>query len=87
MNPSLYTPEEIAEKLTAGHHFLKTVMSKEKLFVLGGKDDLAAVTSFNRVRADRTSKQELDDLRAAIERDLRDAGISGLSVDRVRHSL
>jgi len=44
VNPSLYTPEEIAEKLAAGHHFLKTVMSKEKLFVLGGKDDLAAVT-------------------------------------------
>lgn len=38
--------------------------------------------SLNRVRAHRTSKQELDDLRAVIERDLRDAGISGLSADR-----
>lgn len=44
VNPSIYTPEEIAEKLATGHHFLDTVMSKEKLFVLGGKDDLAAVT-------------------------------------------
>lgn len=44
VNPSIYTPEEIAEKLAAGHHFLETVMSKEKLFVLGGKDDLAAAT-------------------------------------------
>lgn len=44
VNPSLYTSEEIAEKLAAGHHFLETVMSKEKLFVLGDTDDLAAAT-------------------------------------------
>ena len=36
----------------------------------------------NRVRAHRTSKQELDDLRGVIDRDLHDAGISGLSADR-----
>lgn len=44
VNPSIYTPKEIAEKLAAGHHFLTTVMSKEKLFVIGSKDDLAAIT-------------------------------------------
>lgn len=44
INPSIYSPEEIAEKLAMGHHFLRTVMSKEKLFVLGGKDDLAAAS-------------------------------------------
>jgi predicted nucleotidyltransferase len=44
VNPSIYTPQEIAEKLATGHHFLATVMSKEKLFVIGDKDDLAAVT-------------------------------------------
>ena len=43
MNPSVYAAEEIAEKLSGGHHFLE-VMSKEKLFVLGDKDDLAAAT-------------------------------------------
>jgi uncharacterized protein (UPF0332 family) len=36
----------------------------------------------NRVRAHTTSKRELDDLRTVIERDLNDAGISGLSADR-----
>lgn len=36
----------------------------------------------NRVRTHQTSKQELDDLRTVIERDLHDAGISGLSSDR-----
>ncbi|MGC8641394.1 MAG: nucleotidyltransferase domain-containing protein [Isosphaeraceae bacterium] len=44
VNPSIYTPEEIAEKLSLGHHFLGTVMSKEKLFVVGDEDDLAAAT-------------------------------------------
>jgi uncharacterized protein (UPF0332 family) len=36
----------------------------------------------NRVRTHTTSKRELDDLRTVIERDLNDAGISGLSADR-----
>jgi hypothetical protein len=36
----------------------------------------------NRVRTHKTSKQELDDLRTVIERDLNDAGITGLSADR-----
>jgi uncharacterized protein len=44
VNPSIYTSEEIAEKLASGHHFLGTVMSQEKVFVLGGMDDLAAAT-------------------------------------------
>jgi uncharacterized protein len=44
VNPSIYTPREIAAKLAGGHHFLETVMSREKLFVLGGKDELAAAT-------------------------------------------
>jgi hypothetical protein len=38
--------------------------------------------STNRIRAHRTSKRELDDLRTVIERDLSDAGIAGLSADR-----
>lgn len=44
INPSIYTPKEIAAKLAAGHHFLETVMRGEKLFVVGGKDELAAAT-------------------------------------------
>ncbi len=38
--------------------------------------------SLNRVRTHRTSKQELDDLRTVIERDLHDAAVPGLSADR-----
>lgn len=44
VNPSIYTADEIAKKLASGHHFLGTVMRKEKLFVFGGEDDLAAAT-------------------------------------------
>jgi hypothetical protein len=42
VNASIYTNDEVAEKLAAGHHFLTSVMSGEKLFVVGNADDLAA---------------------------------------------
>jgi uncharacterized protein len=42
VNPTLYTREEFATKLQAGHHFLKTVLDAEKLFILGELHDLAA---------------------------------------------
>ena len=41
VNPTLYTPSEISEKLNSKHHFLQTVFSEEKLFVVGDQDDLA----------------------------------------------
>ena len=46
VNPSIYKPREIAEKLALGHHFLQTVMSQDKIFVVGGEDDLAAATHY-----------------------------------------
>jgi predicted nucleotidyltransferase len=42
VNPSVYTAGEIAEKLRAGHHFLGTVMSGARLFIVGNADDLEA---------------------------------------------
>ena len=42
VNPTLYTREEFATKLQAGHHFLKAVLDGEKLFILGDHHDLAA---------------------------------------------
>ncbi len=44
LNPSVFTAPEVAEKLATGHHFLNTVMNQEKLFVLGGQNELAAAT-------------------------------------------
>jgi predicted nucleotidyltransferase len=42
VNPTLYTREEFATKLQAGHHFLKAVLDGEKLSILGDTHDLAA---------------------------------------------
>jgi predicted nucleotidyltransferase len=42
VNPSTYTAEEIAKKLATGHHFVRTVMDGEKLFIRGDEGDLAA---------------------------------------------
>ena len=42
VNPTLYTREEFATKLQAGHQFLKTVLGGEKLFILGDPHELAA---------------------------------------------
>ena len=42
VNPSVYRADEVAGKLRAGHHFLRTVLGGAKLFIVGGEDDLAA---------------------------------------------
>ena len=40
INPSIYTPAEFAKKRAARDHFLRRVLDKRKLFVLGDKDEL-----------------------------------------------
>jgi len=35
INPSVYPPEEFRSKLAGGHHFLKTVLSAPKIFLIG----------------------------------------------------
>jgi DNA-binding transcriptional ArsR family regulator len=42
VNPAVYTAAEVAKKFAARHHFITSVLSGEKLFVLGGANDLAA---------------------------------------------
>jgi uncharacterized protein len=43
INPIVYPPREFRDKLSRDHHFLKTVMAGEKIFVLGGPDDLGTL--------------------------------------------
>jgi predicted nucleotidyltransferase len=43
INPTVYTPGEFARKRTANDHFLKQVLDKPKLFVLGNEDELGTV--------------------------------------------
>ena len=42
INPTVTTQAEVANKLAAGHHFLREVMAREKLPVLGSLDELDA---------------------------------------------
>ena len=43
INPTVYTPAEFDKKRAANDPFLKQVMDKPKLFVLGNKDELGKV--------------------------------------------
>jgi len=45
VNPTLYSREEFATKLAAGHTFLRAVLDGEKLFILGDPHELAATFS------------------------------------------
>ena len=47
VNPAVYTPLEFADKISAGHHFLLTVLHDEKLFIIGDEDDLATASGRN----------------------------------------
>ncbi len=41
VNPSVYPPEEFCRKLSAGHHFLRSVLKGEKIFLIGDQRELA----------------------------------------------
>ena len=41
INPTVYASREFAKKIGEKSHFLTTVLQEEKLFVYGGKGDLA----------------------------------------------
>ena len=42
VNPTIFSSEEFTKKLRQGHHFVKSVVLTDKLFIVGGPDDLAA---------------------------------------------
>lgn len=41
VNATVYSAMEFRRKLAEGHYFLTTVMDKPKLFLIGGRDELA----------------------------------------------
>ena len=43
VNASVYAPREFAKKVAAKNHFLCSVLDREKLFVVGGPDDLERI--------------------------------------------
>jgi len=40
INSTVYTPEEFADKLSRGHHFVTSVMGKPRSFLIGSEHDL-----------------------------------------------
>jgi len=40
INPTVYSENEFRKKLRAGHHYLTTVMTAPKLFLIGGEHEL-----------------------------------------------
>lgn len=43
LNPHVMTEDEWSSRLMAGDHFIVSVFGEEKLFIIGGNDDLAAM--------------------------------------------
>ena len=41
VNPTVYPPNEFRSKLAGGHHFLKTVMNGNRVFLIGDERELA----------------------------------------------
>ncbi len=41
VNPSVYPVDEFQKKIAAEHHFLKTVLTEKKIFLIGDEDELA----------------------------------------------
>jgi predicted nucleotidyltransferase len=43
INPSVYPVDEFQKKIAAEHHFLKTVLTEKKIFLIGNEDELAGM--------------------------------------------
>ena len=41
VNPSVFTPQEICRRITQRDHFITTVLREDKVFLIGGEDELA----------------------------------------------
>ena len=52
VNPTVYPPNEFSAKIHAGHHFVKSILKREKIFVVGDNRELKRLAE-ERV-ADRT---------------------------------
>jgi predicted nucleotidyltransferase len=55
VNPTVYPPDEFRRKITAGHSFLKTVLSEPKVFLIGDEHDLERLAA--KRLGDRTDAQ------------------------------
>ncbi|HEX2460998.1 MAG TPA: nucleotidyltransferase domain-containing protein [Vicinamibacterales bacterium] len=82
VNITSYSAAEFRKKTAAKEHFLSAILRGQKLFVKGDQREWTTLLASHNVQRHRTSKRELDEIRAVIERDLGDARVAGLSADR-----
>ena len=66
INPTVYPPLELRTKLRAKHHFLATILSEPRMFIIGGDDELAGLGA--KRLADKTPDQPKRDTRPATGR-------------------
>ncbi|GAI19127.1 unnamed protein product, partial [marine sediment metagenome] len=52
INPTVYPPAEFKSKIAEGHHFLKSVLSGSKIYLIGDEHELARLVE--KRLADRT---------------------------------
>jgi predicted nucleotidyltransferase len=55
INPVLMTEREFKRRLSDGDHFLQSVMSEPKTFLMGGQDDIDRLAEQGRLQPHRTS--------------------------------
>ena len=56
VNVTFYSPRELGTKLAAGHHFLRSVLGAERLFVIGHESDLETIVGAGKGRASRDQR-------------------------------
>jgi predicted nucleotidyltransferase len=39
INPTVYSPEQFRQKVSSGHHFVRSVMREQKIFLIGDADE------------------------------------------------
>lgn len=74
VNPHVLTPEEFARRADERDHFITAVLKGSRLFVVGARMSLEDWANNGWLRRHETSRQEIADLLAIVDRDLADAG-------------
>ena len=81
VNPTVYPVQEFLAKLTARHHFVTSLVGQPKIFLIGDEDEFERMVGTRVATEHNPSSQEIADLLAVVDRDLRDAATEGLSPD------
>ncbi len=81
VNPHIFAPLEFARRRRAGDHFVTSVLSAPKLFVIGTEMSLQEWVEFGGLRTHESRRQEIARVSSTVESDLRDPGERAPSPD------